>query len=293
MSGRRPVVVAIVALALAGAPIPARAQEPAPPPPPAQETVKQPSPVAPVQNPVTPVAYDTVVLRDGSVLRGTILELHPEREVIIALASGTRIIAWHELSWAQFAGAAAVGPEASTAGPSGQVAQDSNGAPAADEPAPGPSRPRIFIELERPADVHLFEGTPPELRNSRSTPAYSASRSVCRAPCGKVIDGSAGYPFFIGGERVASSRQFILKDMEGEYVARVKPGRRGLLFGGVLLAGYGTAGTLAGGGLLAVGRGDTLRTAGATALGVGLALLAAGVTMAIHGTTRVRLERRR
>lgn len=256
------------------------------------------SPVAPVQNPVTPVAYDTVVLRDGSVLRGTILELHPEREVIIALASGTRVIAWHELSWAQFAGAAAVGPEASAGSPSGQVPQDSNGVPVAvaaagDEPAPGPSRPRIFIELERPADVHLFEGTPPELRNSRTTPPYSASRSVCRAPCGKVIDGSAGYPFFIGGDRVASSRQFILKDMEGEYVARVKPGRRGLLFGGVLLAGYGTAGTLAGSGLLAIGRGDELRTAGATALGVGLALLAAGVTMAIHGTTRVRLERRR
>jgi len=56
MSRRSAAVVTIFALALARAPTPARAQEPAP-----------------------PAAYDTVVLRDGGVIRGTILELHPER----------------------------------------------------------------------------------------------------------------------------------------------------------------------------------------------------------------------
>jgi len=287
MSRRRvAAVVTIVALA-AGAPLPARAQAPAPAQTPA------PGPVQRVQEPVAPVVYDTVVLRDGTILRGTILELHPEREVIIALATGTRTIAWQDLSSAQFAGAPAVVPEgpAPAPAPSEHVPQDSNAAPPVDEVAPGPSRPRIFIELTRPADVHLFEGTPPEMRNSRSL--MPASRSVCRAPCGRVIDGSEGYPFFFGGDRVASSRQFLLKDHEGDYVAHVKPGRRGLLFGGFLMSGYGFAGSLAGSTLLLVSRDREVRTAGGVVLGAALALLIAGVTMAIHGTTRYRLERRR
>jgi len=163
----------------------------------------------------------------------------------------------------------------------------------ADEVLPGPSRPRIFIELTRPADVHLLEAAgPPGPRMSRSA-WYAASRSVCRAPCGKVIDGSAGYPFYFGGDRVLPSRTFFLKDLEGEYVARVRPGRLSLMTGGALMAGLGYAGALSGGVLVGITRDREMQSIGGAVLGVGLALLVAGVAMAVHGVTRVRLEQRR
>lgn len=286
MPRRSAAVVTIVALALAG---PVRAQEPAVPV--AQEPVVLPV----VQEPAPPTAYDTVVLRDGSVLRGTILELHPEREVVIAMAGGTRTIAWQDIASTRFAGAAAL------TSPSGPVPEAQGHVPAdsiegEEEVAPGPSRPRIFIELTRPADVHLLEAAiPPAAMTTRMSRAayFAASRSVCRAPCGRVVDGRAGYPFYFGGDRVMPSRAFFLKDLEGEYVARVRPGRWGLMAGGAMMAGFGYAGTLSGGVLVGITRDRELRTIGGVVLGVGLALLIAGVTMAVHGVTRYRLERRR
>ncbi|MDC0720002.1 hypothetical protein [Nannocystis bainbridge] len=297
MHRRSAAVVTIVALALAGAPAPARAQQPAAPayepaPPPTQEVVRiAESAPPPLQEPPPPAAYDTVILRDGSVLRGTILELHQDREVIIQLTGGLRTIAWADIASTTFAGAA-TGPQGQAPQPSGHVPADSLAVAVApeDEVAPGPSRPRIFIEVTRPADVHLLEGTPTANSN---TQMGRGPRTVCRAPCGKVIDGRAGYPFHFGGDRVMPSSTFFLKDLEGEYVARVQPGRRGLLIGGMLLSGYGAGGALAGGMLTALGNDRDRRTVGSVILGVGLAMLIGGIAMAIRGTTRYSLTRRR
>ena len=88
------------------------------------------------------------------------------------------------------------------------------------------------------------------------------------------------------------SRPFFLKDLEGDYVARVRPGRVGLLTGGVVLGGFGYAGTLSGGLLVGLGGDSQLRPIGGVVLGVGLALLAAGITMAVHGVTRYKLRKR-
>jgi hypothetical protein len=232
------------------------------------------------QEPAPPATYDTVVLRDGTVLRGTIRELSPGRQVVIAVGEGTRTIAWSEVRSTALAGAA---------GPTEHVPQDS------EEPAPGPSRPRIFIELTRPADVHLLEvAIPPSAMATRMSRAayFAAARSVCRAPCGRVIDGSGGYPFIFGGERLLPSRAFFLKDLEGDYVARVRPGRWGLMAGGVVMASFGYAGTLSGGLLVGITRDPEVRTAGGVVLGAAVALLVAGITMAVHGVTRYKLRRR-
>ncbi|WAS98913.1 hypothetical protein [Nannocystis punicea] len=297
MPSRSAAVVTIVALALAGAPAPARAQTPAPAPVPAQEAVRvvEPPPPMPVQEPPPPSAYDTVILRDGSVLRGTILELHQDREVVIQLTGGLRRIPWADIASTTFAGAATIGPEGHVPQPPGHVPAGSTVIAAEDEVAPGPSRPRIFIELTRPADVHLLEAIAPigAVSPQAARAGLAGARSVCRAPCGHVIDGRAGYPFYFGGDKMMPSRTFFLKDLEGEYVARVQPGRRGLLLGGMLASGYGVGGTLAGAMLAGIGRDREMRTAGLTVLGIGVALLAAGITMAIHGSTRFRLHRRR
>ena len=62
---------------------------------------------------------------------------------------------------------------------------------------------------------------------------------------------------------------------------------------GVTMASFGYAGTLTGGLLVGITRDREVRTAGGVVLGVGLALLIAGVTMAIHGVTRYTLRRRK
>ncbi|PCC75645.1 hypothetical protein SAMN02745121_00185 [Nannocystis exedens] len=296
MPRRSAAVVTIVALALTGAP--ARAQQPGPvAPAPAPESVRvvepAPQPVL-VQESPPPAVYDTVILRDGSVLRGTILELHQDREVVIQLTGGARTIPWADIASTTFAGAATTGPEGHVPQPPGHVPADSTAAVADDEVAPGPSRPRIFIELTRPADVHLLEAVAPigAVSPQAARAGLAGARSVCRAPCGKVIDGRAGYPFYFGGDRMMPSQTFFLKDLEGEYVARVQPGRRGLLIGGMLMSGYGAGGTLAGAMLTAISRDGDRRTVGAVILGVGVAMLISGIAMAIRGSTRFRLERR-
>lgn len=261
-------VAVIVSLALAG---PVRAAEP----PPAE---------------APPGAYDTIVLRDGTVLRGTILESAPGRSVVVAVpGGGTRTIAWESVASTTLAGqpVAPAPSDSSQGGPEGPV-------PADMEPTPGPSRPRIFIELTRPAEVHLLEaGFPQQTYGYRGSRAalYAAARSVCRAPCGRVVDGSFGNPFFFGGARTIPSRVFFLKDLEGDYVARVRPGRWGLLMGGAVALSFGYAGTLTGGLLVGLTRDET-RVAGGFVLGAGLALLASGIAMLVSGTTRYTLRRR-
>ena len=112
MPRRSAAVVTIVALALTGTPAPARAQQPGPVAPVAESVrVVEPAPApVPAQEPPPPAVYDTVILRDGSVLRGTILELHQDREVIIQLTGGARTIPWADIASTTFAGAATIGP---------------------------------------------------------------------------------------------------------------------------------------------------------------------------------------
>jgi hypothetical protein len=263
----RAIVAGVVALALA---TPARASEPVA--------------AAPVDAP--PSAYDTVQLRDGTLLRGTIVELAPGKDVVIAVPGvGTRTIAWAEVVSTGFAGRGD-SSDRPAGSPEGPVPEDI-------EPTPGPSRPRITIELARQGEVHLLEaGWPAQAGYRPNRSIYSAARSVCRAPCDRVIDGSAGNPFFFGGSRTVPSRIFYLKDLEGDYVARVKPGRIGLLLGGAGAFGLGYAGTLTGGLLVGLTRDDDTRLAGGIVLGAGLALLAASIAMLVRGTTRYTLRRR-
>lgn len=267
MLRRAPALLAALALTLAE--LPAEAAQAAPPG------------AAPA-----PAAYDTVVLRDGTVLRGTILASIPGQSVEIAVAvGGTRKVAWSEVASIGWAGGPGIG-EGATSPANGPVPQDMA------EPTPGPSRPRIFIELTRPAELHLLEAGMAAVTMKMSRSAYFAgSRSVCRAPCGKVIDGSAGLPMYFGGERLMPSRAFYLKDLEGDYVARVRPGRVGMFSAGLGVTGLGYAGTLTGGLLVGITRGET-RAIGGAVLGAGLALLVAGIVMIVQSRTRYTLQRR-
>jgi hypothetical protein len=177
--------------------------------------------------------------------------------------------------------------------PHPHVSGDSKPAAAEDDSTqPGPGRPRVFLELTRPAPVELVEVTGYQLYMAgvprRRLPP---PRPVCDAPCGQVIDARKGNLFYVGGQGVTPSRGFDLSQHDGELVARVRPGRYRLLLGSLPVVWLGFAGTVVGGFLVGDTR-DQMRVAGGLALGLGVAVLATGITMIVRGVTRVRLRRR-
>lgn len=239
-----------------------------------------PAPASP-----SPPQYDTVILRDGTVLRGTILELLPGRSVTFeAPTGGKRVYDAAEVAYTVFAG----GPPPPPCMFSGTCLSGNVTTSAPVQPEPG--RPRVFIETTRPAEVHLFE-IAGAIRSGYGRSGVLVRRSVCVAPCGQVIDASEGNMYQFGGDRVTPSRALYLNAYSGDVVARVRPGRQGLLVAGLPLATFGFGATLPGALLTGIGRDGVQRT-GAIILGVGAVLLTAGIALIARGITRVRLRPR-
>jgi len=225
-------------------------------------------------------AVDTVVLRDGSVIRGTVAEVFQGRHVTIVSVAGER----HTIDWDQVANVDYGG-----------------GQPVALEPVAGPGRPHLHIETTHPAPVRLFEistqlyaggprwGHPPQAQQARP---------VCRAPCDRVIDGTPGQSFVFGGEGITPSRRFTLDEHEGPLLARVRPGRAGVMVGGVLLTTLSVAPLISGTLFLSLAHHTApdgshgTRNAGITLSAVAFSMLVSGIIMIARGRTKVELYRR-
>ena len=286
--GARPIaarsLAAFVAVALASTPV--AAQDPTPvrvdDQPLATEALplpaEMPAPApAPAPAPQPTAAVDTVVLRDGSVIRGTVAEVFQGRHVTIVSVAGQR----HTVGWDQIA--------------------DLNygGQTVAPEPVAGPGRPHLHVESTRPVrlfeiSTQLYAGGPRWGHYPQAQPA----RPVCRAPCDRVIDGSPGQSFYFGGEGISPSRRFTLDEHEGPLVARVKPGRAGVLVGGVLLTSMSLAPLITGTLFLSLsqhtapGGSHGTRNAGITLSAVAFTMLVSGIIMIARGRTRVEIYRR-
>lgn len=235
---------------------------------------------------------DEVRLHDGGLVRGTILDLQPGVSVTIQRAAdGTSAT----FPWAKVA-STELGPRGDDRGL--QQPEPPPRPPLA-APESGRGLPRLTIQTRSRRPVHIFTtGDSPMVMastNSGSTTTMTAVRagvalrSVCQAPCGEVIDARAGYPFFFGGDRMPLSRPVYLNYAEGDVSAEVRPGRLGLLMGGVFSVSYGAVGAITGGALLAVSP-DRLAKPGGILLGSGAALLVAGIVMVVYGRTRYRLR---
>ncbi|MBL9099492.1 MAG: hypothetical protein JNL82_00975 [Myxococcales bacterium] len=187
-------------------------------PPPAQPATSTP-----------PASTDDVVqLKNGGMVRGRILEVLPGDSVTVSSAATgeTRRFAWSELTSIEQGGTRT------------EVA--AVGAHEAVHAKPG--APRLHIELTRPVDLKLFE-VAGEVHSFIMGPfSADAIRPVCVAPCDLVVDGSRGQSFFFDGKRVTKSREFSLSEYNGDVVARVRPGRPGLLGGGIAVMSLGVAG---------------------------------------------------
>ncbi|MEZ4450091.1 MAG: hypothetical protein R3B09_11495 [Nannocystaceae bacterium] len=226
---------------------------------------------------------EQVELRNGGKVQGSIIELLPgDSLTIVSAATGeTKTFRWAEIARYTQSGAWV---RADEAGGSTPAAEES--------PGKGELRgPRLHIETTKPAKVKLFEITSEMVASGGNVVVHGMTyRPICTSPCDEVIDASAGHPYFFGGDKLSTSRRFNLPTY-GDVTVTVKPGSRGLRFGGMILGMVvGPTVAIGGGAWLLVnevGAGSSSRIGGPLALiGAGVALVGGGIAMMIVGRTR-------
>lgn len=199
---------------------------------------------------------DEVLLKNGGVVRGTIVSMDPGQEVavLVAGAEQPRVIPWGEVANVErgkyAAGAEPPPPETPGYG------ETPGGYAAPVEPAPPPEPPpaqlgqpgvvRLHIETDDP-DVRLIE----EVSTTHGYVsgygfAMTELREACAPPCDQIIDGRRGQSFYFDGDGVVTTDAFTLSGFSGNMTAHVDPGSRGLQIGGVIMLPLGAMVMLAG-----------------------------------------------
>lgn len=223
---------------------------------------------------------DEVELVNGGFVRGTVIEAIPNERVVIVDGSGTR----REIPWEQVA----------------QVRRDKYAAAATPTPEPAPvpatpevglGRPRVHLVLSGTKQVNLYEVNDEIVASGYGGSVYGMNfRSVCAAPCDRVVDGTRGQDFFLSqgsGTVWTASRRFGLSDRTGDVTIEVKPGSKALRIVGAVLVGFGLGFAIAGG-ILAIPK--FTRTPGLIMLAGGAPVLIAGIPMMVLGRTRYRFR---
>lgn len=205
---------------------------------------------------------DTVYLRDGGMIRGTIMEVIPGNHVSVQLANGqVATIRWDvidRIDRHSQPGQTTVAPPPTTTAP----------------PQPTGS---VLVHMEGSDDVVLEQ-----LSSS------GAWREVCAAPCDKPL--ALGMEYRIGGSGTRASKPFDLEAENGQrLVLDVSRASSGAYAGGIVLISLGSVATFVGLIVLAVGGlqndisnngGGTVAT-GLVITGVGLASLIVGIVLTV------------
>jgi len=266
---------------------------------------------------------DEVLLKDGGMLRGTVISVEPGRAVtlFVMLTGEHRIVPWAEVE---------------------RVDRGKHAAPAAQAPAdPAEAAKRKERELnlaqargERGVvRVHIDSDNPGvQLYRLNTSPSPGAianptssllplphSELICIAPCDKVIDGRLGEQFFFGGKDMPASSTFQVFSRTGALGARVEPGSDGRVIAGLLLDVTGVCSMTLGTGITILGFIDADRQrrnadgtpmtgaggqpvvergpiipggdiAGPIVLGAGALLLVGGIFLGISGETKYTLS---
>lgn len=241
-----------------------------------------------------PATPDQVVLRDGGMVKGTIVEVLQSTSVTIITpgAETPRVFAWPQIARYTQDGAWVM------------VEGGTDEAPRRERSGYGPN---MHIETTRPGRVKLFEITSETVAAGGNVVVHAINyRAVCSAPCDDTIDVSAGRPFFFGGEGLTPSRRFDLSS-SGRVSATVRPGRKWVWTTGLVLFGLSPS-AIVGGAIWHSSRKRAAADPGIDALGnplppteadirapvalitLGVAMLIGGVTMMILGRTRYKLR---
>jgi hypothetical protein len=246
---------------------------------------------------------DEISLKNGGMLRGTVVAVEPDRQATIVVNGERRTVLWAEIARVERGkykeGAAPSAPSAIAPAPAAPSvpaapvpvapAPATTATPA--EPSPAPGAPRVRIEANRPnVEIVRVEPGVPMVNSSGGTTAGVVVRPVCKAPCGEVVDGRDGSQFYFAAPGMVSSKTFALADQSGDVTARIKGGSTGRRYAGLGMTIGGSAAALTGGVFLAAGagmsadpteadNGDRLVTMGAISLGIGGALLVPGIIL--------------
>lgn len=263
---------------------------------------------APVQAPIAPAAAapepetapevviervevsgDEAILRDGSFVRGSILELAKGSHVTIAVGDETRRIAWEDLERVRLGTAPTAAAPAATETP---VAETPATATPVSEEVSHPSGRRVYIDSITGRHLTLYRISG-EFSGGGSAGSVSgvAYEPVCSGECGEWVDGSHGHEFFVGGEGITPSRRFTLDQDTGTVTLDVKAGSRAARLAGItLLSAVGVPFLVTGLVLLPFSSPSTeprrvavgLTLSGAMGMGIGIPLALVGRTIVEH-----------
>ncbi|MGK3984876.1 hypothetical protein WME99_17650 [Sorangium sp. So ce136] len=228
-----------------------------------------------------PRVEDTVFLKTGDVVRGSLIAVEPDERVVILVGEqgAARTLAWSEVDHI----------ERGDAPPPGRPPPPR--APAASAP-PLPSIPglaRVHIDTDDP-QVRLIKLVSTDvLRGFRS---YSVTRHVevvCRAPCDEVVDGRRGEVFYFSGKDMPDSSEFTLLDVRGDLAIHVDSGSTlqsriagpMMVLGGIAVLG-GAAATVA---AFKTDSSDGVKAGSLTFNVLGASVLATGILLRVLGRT--------
>jgi hypothetical protein len=208
-------------------------------------------------------AGDTVLLKNGGMIRGTLIEVLPGDHVTIALPDGSMArIAWPDVERIE---SRPIEPP--------PVAPSLPAAPPPLAPATMPmSGPTVWVHVATPRPVIL----------DRQDPATEQWVIACESPCDVALPLNNHYR--IAGSGIHASSTFDLEGKPGERVTiTVHPGSRAALIGGGVAAGLGAFGFTPGIYLTVIGAAISEEPTGKAILTAGLITLAASVTLGIVG----------
>jgi hypothetical protein len=268
---------------------------------------------------------DEVTLKNGGMLRGTVVAIEPDRQVVIMVGGKTRTLAWkeververgkHAAATGSAAGPAAPTPASSTGEPATPPPPDRSAstpvpAPpatgavggilgklgAAPPPPPGPGVVRVHLFGEREDKVGLYRvGGQQLVRLGNAIAVTPSTELICSTPCDTIVDGRNGASFFLDGEGMPPSEQFSLQERSGDLGITVERGSSGLLTGGFVLALLGGSSLLPGALMAGIGggigddrSGQIFSAMGSGMLGGGGGALVVGILMMAASGTHLR-----
>jgi hypothetical protein len=265
-------------LAVVTAPVGAWAQGPqpvpyptAPPPVPYGQPAPAPSPAAGTHA-AAPAGSDVIYMKNGGMLRGTIIDAIPGAQARIELATGEiATVPWQDISRIEHGATPRPSPTPTQQAPGWHAQQP--------PPAPRTSGEMVWVHIEGSDEARL----------EQDATGRGGWQQVCSAPCDMQLPNDKDYRITGGGMK--SSRVFHLAGHTGDHeTVTVSPGSKGWLVVGIVLlpiAGLtmfvGLIAGLVGSFAEAAGdrNGAGLASGGWTAFGVGTAALIGGIVLIV------------